>query len=201
MLRTLTVAALVAALAAPASSQILWDSPAFISPVVPAGFSVFLLNPAGGNIGALGTLRHEAGPVGLGYRAAIAGEDGSDGLALSGGVDVSGYLARAVEGSEVDVIWWAGGGLGVGAETVFTAPLGVILGWSGSGGNVVLSPYGGGHVIVDLASGTGDSVRFNAVVDLGVDLVLQSGWMVRFGASLGDRKSLALGIKIPRGGD
>jgi hypothetical protein len=27
--------------------------------------------------------------------------------------------------------------------------------------------------------------------------VLDSGWMIRFGASLGDRESLALGVRLP----
>jgi hypothetical protein len=182
------------------AGQIAWDSPALISPAVPSGFSLFAMNPAGGDIGALGTFRHAAGPIGLGYRAGIADESGTGDIAVSGGVDVSGFLARGVEGSEVDVIWWAGGGVGIGSETLFTAPLGVIIGWSGSGGEVVLSPYGGAHVVLDLSSADGDSVRFDAVVDLGLDLVLRSGWMIRAGASLGDRESLALGIKVPGGG-
>lgn len=201
MRRTLTATLFLTLLAAvPAAAQTAWDSPALISPAVPGGFSLFAINPAGGDIGALGTFRHAAGPVGLGYRAALSDESGSSDLAVSGGVDVSGFLARGVEGSEVDVVWWAGGGVGIGSEVLFTAPLGVVLGWTGAGGDVVLSPYGGAHVVLDLYTGSGDSVRFDAVVDLGLDLVLESGWMVRFGASLGDRESLALGIKIPGGG-
>jgi hypothetical protein len=190
----------LAALTTPVSGQIAWDSPALISPAVPSGFSLFVTNPAGGDIGALGTFRHGAGPVGLGYRAAIAEESGSGDVAISAGIDVAGFLARGVEGSDIDVIWWTGGGIGVGSESLFTAPLGVMLGWTGSGGNVVLSPYGGAHVVLDLSSADGDSVRFDAVVDLGLDLVLSSGWMVRAGASFGDRESLALGVKLPSGG-
>jgi hypothetical protein len=198
--RTLMAALFLTALAAPVAGQVAWDSPALMSPAVPSGFSLFVTNPGGGDIGGLGTFRHDAGPVGLGYRAGIAEETGSGDIVLSGGVDVAGFLARSVEGSEVDVIWWAGGGVGIGTETVFTAPLGVMLGWTGSGGEVVLSPYGGAHVLLDLSSADGDSVRFDAVVDLGLDLVLRSGWMVRVGASFGDRESLALGVKLPSGG-
>ena len=200
-LRSLSVAALVIALAgSPAAAQIAWDSPALVSPSVPGGLSLFLVNPAGGDLGALGTLRHSAGPVGLGYRAAIADESGSSDIAVSAGIDVSGMLARAVEGSEVDVMWWAGGGVGFGTETVITAPLGVILGWTGEGSDVLFSPYGGGHVVLDFVTGPGDSVRFDGVLDLGIDLVLSSGWMIRVGASLGDRESLAAGIRLPTGG-
>ena len=187
-------------LAVPTSAQIAWDSPALISPAVPSGFSVFLINPAGGDLGALGTLRHAAGPIGLGYRAAIADESRTNDIAVSAGVDISGLLARGVEGSEVDVIWWSGGGIGFGNETLITFPLGIMLGWTGSGGEVVLSPYGGAHMVLDLVSGPGDGVNFAGVVDLGLDLVLSSGWMVRVGVSLGDRESLAFGIRLPSGG-
>lgn len=190
---------LLTTLAVPVAGQIAWDSPALISPSVPSGFSIFVINPAGGDIGGLGTFRHSAGPVGLGYRAAIA-EDASGDVAVSGGIDVAGVLARGVEGSEVDVIWWAGGGIGVGDESLFTIPLGIMLGWTGTGGEVLLSPYGGAHVVLDLSSADNDSVRFDAVVDLGLDLVLRSGWMIRAGASFGDRESLALGVKLPGGG-
>jgi hypothetical protein len=200
LVRTSIVAAAAAVLAAPASAQIAWDSPALISPAVPAGFSIFLVNPAGGDLGALGTLRHGAGPVGLGYRASIADEAGSGDFAVSGGVDVSGMLARGVEGSEIDVMWWAGGGLSIGSETLVTVPLGVILGWTGEGSDVLFSPYGGAHVVLDFVTGPGDSVRFDGVIDFGIDLVLSSGWMLRAGASLGDRESLAFGIRLPTGG-
>lgn len=200
MRRTLIATLILALFSAPAAGQIAWDSPALISPAVPSGFSIFAVNPAGGDIGALGTFRHAAGPVGLGYRAAISDESGTGDIAISAGIDVSGFLARGIEGSEVDVVWWAGGGLGVGSETLVTAPLGVVLGWTGTGGEVLLSPYGGAHVVLDLYSGPGDSFRFDAVIDLGLDLVLGSGWMIRFGASLADRESLALGVKLPGGG-
>jgi hypothetical protein len=200
LLRTLILAGALAAPSVPLHAQIAWDSPALMSPTVPSGFSIFLMNPAGGDLGVLGTLRASAGPVGLGFRAALADEAGTGDLAFAGGVDVSGVLARAVEGSEIDVAWWSGVGLGVGDETVVTFPLGVSLGWSGEGGDVVFSPYGGGHVVLDFRTGPGDAVRFDGVIDLGIDLVLPSGWMIRAGASLGDRESLALGMRIPSGG-
>ena len=200
MRRTLMATLFLTSLAAPVAGQIAWDSPALISPAVPSGLSIFFMDPPGGDVGGLATYRRAAGPVGLGFRAALAEESGTGDIAVSGGIDVSGFLARGVENSEVDVIWWAGGGVGIGNETVFSLPLGIVLGWTGAGGDVLLSPYGGGHVVLDLSSVDGDSVNFDGVVDLGLDLVLSSGWMIRFGASLGDRESLALGLKLPGGG-
>lgn len=198
MRRTLLVAACLAAFAAPASSQIAWDSPAFISPAAPAGISVFLVDPFGGDLGALATYRHSAGPVGLGYRLAVAEEAGPAGdLAVSGGFDVSGFLSRGVEGSEIDVIWWSGGGLGIGSETVVTIPLGIVLGWTGSEGDAVLSPYGGGHLNLDITTIDGQELELEGAIDLGLDVVLPSGWLIRFGATVGDREALALGIRLP----
>jgi hypothetical protein len=196
--RTFTATALYALLAVPVSGQVAWDAPALMSPVVPSGFSIFLVEPAGGDLGALGTLRHTAGPVGLGYRAMIAEESGPGGdLAAAFGIDVSGFLGRAVEGSEVDLIWWTGGGLGVGSDWVVSAPLGIIVGWTGEGDGAVISPYGGAHVALDITGNDGDAMDFSGAVDLGLDLVLSSGWMIRAGASLGDRESIAIGIRLP----
>jgi len=185
-----------ALLASPASGQVAWDAPPLISHVAPAGVSVFLVSPAGGDLGGLLTFRHAAGPVGLGYRFAIADENGTDDLAVAGGIDVSGFLARAVEGSEVDLLWWSGVGMGIGSETVVSVPLGALVGWSGSGGDALFSPYAGGHIALDIRSGPGDDLDLSGAFDLGVDLVLRSGWLVRFGASLGDREAIAIGVRI-----
>jgi len=199
-MRLLTATVLFALLAVPVSGQVAWDSPALMSPSVPSGFSLFLLDPAGGDLGAMGTLRHEAGPVGMGYRVAVAEESGPAGdVAVSGGIDISGMLGRGIEGSEVDAMWWAGGGLSVGSDWIVSAPVGIILGWSGAGDNVVFSPYGGAHLVLDITGNDGDAIDLNGAVDLGLDLVLSSGWMIRVGASLGDRESIAAGIKIPGG--
>ncbi len=198
MLRTLALAALALAIvpASSVSAQTAWDAPALVSHVVPAGVSLFLISPAGGDLGGLVTFRHEAGPVGLGYRLGLSDESVSDGLAISAGVDVSGFLARAVEGSEVDVMWWSGAGLGIGENTMVSFPVGALIGWSGQGGSVILSPYGGGHLTLDISNVDTDNVRLAGSFDLGLDIVLESGWLVRFGGSIGDRDALAIGMRI-----
>ena len=195
---TAAIAAIVAvtASAVPASAQILWDTPPLVSHVAPSGVSLFVTDPAGGDLGGLMTFRHSAGPVGMGYRFAISDEDGSDDLALAGGIDVSGFLSRAVEGSEIDVMWWSGGGVGIGREVAVTVPLGILIGWSGEGGEAILSPYGGGHIALDITSNDADNIDLSGTVDLGLDVVLRSGWIIRFGASLGDRDALAIGARI-----
>jgi hypothetical protein len=192
----LTVTALATLAAAPAAAQTAWDAPPLVSPVSPAGVSLFLLSPHGGDLGGLVTFRHEAGPVGLGYRLSISDQDGGNGAAIAGGVDISGFLARGVEDAPIDVMWWSGAGLGIGNSTLVTIPVGALVGWSGQGGDVILSPYAGGHVTLDISSVDGDNVSFGGSFDIGLDLVLDSGWMVRFGGSFGDRDALALGVKL-----
>lgn len=193
---TATVAILVAVSAAPLSAQIAWDAPPLVSHVAPAGLSLFLFSPEGGDLGGLATYRHRAGPVGLGYRVAIADESATNDVTIAGGVDISGFLSRAVEGSEVDVLWWSGAGLGIGSETLVSFPLGALVGWSGGDGNAVLSPYGGGHIVLDLSTAGQDNVDLGGAIDFGLDVALTSGWLIRFGASIGDREALAIGFKI-----
>jgi len=195
---SLVTAGLVAATIAPisAAAQTAWDAPPMISHVVPAGVSFFLLSPSGGDLGGLVTFRHEAGPVGMGYRLSVTDENASDDLAIAAGVDISGFLARGVEGAPIDVMWWSGAGLGWGEDTVVSLPLGAVIGWSGQGGDVILSPYGGGHITLDISDVIDDNVSLNGSFDFGLDVVLSSGWLVRFGGSVGDRDALAIGVKI-----
>ena len=195
---SLVTVGLVAAAIAPtsAAAQTAWDAPPLISHVVPAGVSLFLLSPSGGDLGGLVTFRHEAGPVGMGYRLSVTDENASDDLAIAAGVDISGFLARGVEGTPIDVMWWSGAGLGWGEDTVVSLPLGAVVGWSGQGGDVILSPYGGGHITLDISDVSDDNVSLNGSFDVGLDVVLSSGWLVRFGGSIGDRDALAIGVKI-----
>ena len=65
---SLVTAGLIAAAISPTSTaaQTAWDAPPLISHVAPAGVSLFLLSPSGGDLGGLVTFRHEAGPGGMG---------------------------------------------------------------------------------------------------------------------------------------
>jgi hypothetical protein len=51
-------------------------------------------------------------------------------------------------------------------------------------------------VTLDISTSDVDNVHFGGSFDLRLDIVLSSGWLIRFGASLGDRDALALGVKI-----
>jgi len=189
--------------AAPASAQIAWDGPSLIGPAAPGGLSMFLVNPdPGDGLGATLMWRRPSGSLALGYRVAVGEGAGVGGdVALAGGIDVSGRLSSSVEDVEVDVMWWSGVGASVGDGFAMSVPLGIVVGWTGKGDDVVFSPYAGGHVSLDFADGPGDTMDLEGVIDLGLDLTLTAGWVVRLGASLGGRDALAIGVRIPQGSD
>lgn len=182
--------------ATPLGAQVAWDAPALVSPAAPSGLAVFLTSTSGGGLGVMTAWRQPGARVGLGYRLGLA-NDAADDLAVSGGIDVSGMLADGVEDADVQVQWWSGAGASVGDELVVSIPAGLTVGWVGGGDGTTFAPYAGGHVVLDLATGEGDAARLEAVADLGIDLTLTSGWIVRFGASVGGRDALAIGIRVP----
>ena len=57
----------------------------------------------------------------------------------------------------------------------------------------------GGHIALDFTSLDDETVALDASLDAGIDLSLTSGWVVRFGVSLGGREALALGMSVPSG--
>jgi hypothetical protein len=74
----------------------------------------------------------------------------------------------------------------------------VVLGWSLEDESVTFAPHFGGHIALDILTGPGDDTDVDGSVDLGVDLGFSSGLMARFGASVGGRDALAIGIRLPR---
>lgn len=181
-----------------ASAQVAWDVPSMMRPGAPAGLSLLLIEPARSNeLGALAIWRSADAPTGLGFRAGIAEESDGDAAGLFG-VDISGSLNSPSSTGEPQVIWWTGAGLGFGSEILASFPLGLSLGWRGTDEGVTFMPHVGGHVVLDVLSGPGDDIDIDGVVDLGLDLGFQSGLMVRFGAAIGDRDALAVGVRLPR---
>jgi len=136
------------------------------------------------------------GDLTLGYRAGVVQND-PVGTSVFAGVDVSGLLARSVEDADLQVSWWTGVGAGVGDDVLVSVPLGIVLGWQGLGDGTVFAPYAGGHVTLDLLSGEGNGTSLDAGADVGLDVTLTSGWIVRFGVALFGRGSVGVGIRVP----
>ena len=80
-----------------------------------------------------------------------------------------------------------------------SVPLAIVAGWTGEGDDVVFSPFLGGHIALDFTSIDGDELVFDAFLDVGMNLELTSGWIVRFELSVGGGDALALGISVPSG--
>lgn len=180
-----------------ASAQIVWDAPSMIRPGAPSGLSILLLEPYPGNeFGAMVMWRGSPAPGGLGLRVGLAEDRGGD-LAAMIGLDVSGPIADLGGSGDPRVIWWSGAGIGVGEELVATFPAGMVLGWNIQSDGVVFSPNIGGHVALDVLTGPGDDLDLDGSLDLGVDLGFNSGLAVRFGASIGGREALAIGLRLP----
>ena len=190
--------------AAPASAQIAWDAPLLVHPHAPHGWSLALIEPHPGNdVGILAAWRTAATPVGFGVRAGF-GEDVQGDAALFGGVDASGRLARRGDDVPFDLVWVAGGGLGLSDAVVVSLPAGVVAGWSVPAGDVRLLPYVGPRAVLDVrigGEGPGDDdVELGATLDAGLDVLLPRGWVARLGLSLGDRDAVAVGVTLPAAG-
>lgn len=181
-----------------ASAQYRWDGPPLVSPYAPQGPSLLLVGSDRGDaLGGLLHWRHDSASLGLGYRVGVA--QGGDHVSVFGGVDVSGLLARAVDQADVAVEWWSGLGAGLSDELTVSVPVGLVAAWRGLGEGNVFAPYAGGHTTLSLSTRNGDRARLDASLDVGLDLTLVTGWVVRFGASFFGPGSVAVGLRFPNG--
>jgi hypothetical protein len=191
--------------ARPAAAQIAWESPMLIGPEAPAGVGIFLMEPwPGDEFAVLGTYRTAPVPVGLGFRLGL-GEGFRDELAVFGGVDAAGQLLRASADTPIDVVWFAGAGLGIGEDALVSFPLGLSVGAVLQSEGVRFAPYVAPRVVLDAFICDDDDERFDfcpsddnleldLAADVGLDLSFRPTWMIRFAASLGDREALAIGL-------
>lgn len=195
----------------PGSAQVAWDAPSLMAPGSPAGWGVHLFDPDPGDIGVFATWRSEPAPVGLGFRFGVA-EDGRDDLSFLAGVDVSGAIHRGTGDPPLDVIWFAGGGIGFGDDALVSFPAGISLGWSFAGDEVAFRPYVAPKVVLDAFLGDDDvdpddrprrfrddDLDLEAAVEIGMDLAFTPSFAIRAGASLGDRDAVSIGIQLPGG--
>jgi len=180
--------------ALPAQAQVAWDSPLLLPPAPRGGWAVYLVDPAPGpGVGFLATWRADTN---LGFRAGLA-EGRRRTMAAYGGVDLSGRLIRESADVPFDVDWVTGAGLSIGDAVLLSFPLGLTLGGFLEADGVRFEPYATPRVVLDAWLGSDrprDGLRLGAAVDLGVDVLFNPRWSIRFGGTLGDREALAIGI-------
>ncbi|HEX2166117.1 MAG TPA: hypothetical protein VHG09_02655, partial [Longimicrobiales bacterium] len=134
-------------------------------------------------------------------RVGLAEGSGDEDLSVFGGVDFMGPINTASSDFPIDIDWVAGAGAGIGDGVRLSAPLGLTLGTSFQGEDARFIPYVTPRVVLDALFGgdNDDDLDLGIAVDLGLDLRLMrggplAGKSIRFGASIGDREALAVGI-------
>lgn len=173
-----------------------------LPPLPEPGFGIFLADTYGGGIGVIGTWRSSGWNYGL--RFGIAEEAGDDGIAVLGGLDYTGRVNRATTDFPIDIDWLLGAGLSVGDNVLVSFPFGLTGAHSFQGEGATFTPFVTPRVVLDAffnddEGGDDSDLDLGFTLDLGLDLRLHSGGAlsgvtIRFGASLGDREAVALGL-------
>ena len=199
----LAAALLVAAVgAAPATGQILPDSPRLTGVLDEPGFGVYYLRPSalpGDDMGVLVTWKPSGLPASTRLRFGGGTGSGDTGAGFAG-LDVRVPLRPAAGGS-VQLAWTAGVGASYGEWGIVSLPLGLVAGVVWSEGAVTLSPWAGLGVGFDFQFGDqapDEDFEIRPAADLGLDLSFDEArrFTVRAGLSLGDRNAVAVGVAV-----
>lgn len=188
--------ALALAAAAPAAAQsVAWDSPMLAAPRPDRGAGFYLFEPAGGNLGILGTWR-TAGTGNVRFRFGIAGAP-NDRIAVLGGGDYSALVRQPTADFPLEVGWVVGLGAGYVRDLLISIPFGASFGMPINAEDLRITPFVTPRVVVDALFGGGErdsrtDLDFSA--DLGVDVQVGPTWGVRFGITIGNREALAIGL-------
>jgi hypothetical protein len=176
-------------------AQVAWETPMLASPRAPSGLGVYLADVAGGGLGLIGTYRGARAGNGLEFRFGIAEGGPGDDINALFGVSLNGLLANASGDMPFEISWTAGAGVGIGDWALITVPVGLSFGHTFRGDGINITPYVTPRVHLDIATGDeADDTDLGLSVDLGFDLALSRGWVLRFGAGLGDHEGFAIGI-------
>lgn len=181
--------------AAPASAQV-WDSPMLAPPAPEMGYGFYLFEPAGADLGLLGTWR-SPGTRNIRVRFGLADGVGGDDVAVVFGGDYSSLLRGPTPDFPLQVGWVIGAGLAFADNLSFSAPFGATFGVPLDLEDLRLIPYVTPRVVFDAYFGNDDADAdsdLNFTMDLGLDVRVGPTWAIRFGATLIDRDAVAIGV-------
>lgn len=198
--------ALLLGLPSAARAQFAWETPRMLGPNTEGGLAIHWLQAEtlpGDDQGIMALWQPPGLPENI-YLRGGAGTGAGDETAGFGGIDVRTRIATAREGRPLDIAWIAGAGVGVGDYLLFTVPVGLTAGHSWASGSVWFSPWVGIGAAMDFRWALDDDADVDdefdvyPTADVGVDLALDPGrhFVLRAGASLGDRQAIALGVQI-----
>lgn len=190
------IVALLLAVPGAASAQIAWDSPYLTPPRASSGLGLFLIDVPFGDLGVLGTWRSSANSFGL--RAGLAETRAND-LGVFGGIDFLGRLTRSTEEFPLDIDWVLGAGVGLADGILISAPAGLTLGHEFEGDGVGFVPFLTPRVVLDACldcdeRSDDNDLNLDFAVDIGLDIRVSPSVAVRFGATLGDREGVGIGL-------
>lgn len=209
MLRRATLLLTSFLLLSPASALAqVYDAPSFRPPDSERGVGFYAISLAPGDdpgedVAALATWRMPGSDLDVGLRAG-AGDIGGD-LALLGGVEIEQGLASGAEGDPLSVAWTSGMGVGTVPDRSaarIRIPAGVTLGREIPMDGYTLLPYAHPRLAADFfvredpPAGPGDEADLNFDMDLGADVVLDGGWRLRFGVTLGSSDAVGFGVSL-----
>ena len=140
----------------------------------------------------------------MGFRVGVV-EGEIDDAAFIGGLDVAGSVYSAVEDDfEVDVIWFAGAGLGLDDVLTVSFPLGMAVGWSFVQENLAFRPYVAPRMVLDGILGDvpeggpqRDDLELGFAAEVGLDLAFDPRFGIRAAGSFGDREAISVGVTFP----
>ena len=177
-----------------------WDSPSFMSPVQGDDVGVYFVDGDVADWGLQGIWR-QTGNLNLGIRGGVLGGDDQ-----TYGLIAAEFFGPIMSGNAdlplIVITWTAGAGAIFGDGTAISVPVGLSFGANLDAGRIAIIPYVHPRFAIDFLTGDGDSeVELNLPVDLGADVRLPNGAIIRVGGTLtGDfHEAIGVGLAFPFG--
>ena len=204
--------ALIFTTAIGASAQT-WDAPTFFAPRPMDDLGLYFFKSDRENFSdpsGLKLIWRQSGNLNLGVHVGT-GDIENIGESIVLGAELYGPLTSLASSTGLAMSWNLGIGAGFGdlgddiSYVDFSVPLGVSVGVSLGSGNVNVTPYVHPRVSLDVAAVTINDEEetetdVGFAVDIGADVNLGERFLLRGGASLGDRKAFGIGVamRMPR---